>query len=83
MDDVGVFLDLPWSKRDEIKMNYHDKAQRRDAYIDLYVSDHPYPTWTLVAETLRCVELPHQADEVERTYVQGTISLYTHCLSSN
>ena len=55
----------------------------RDAYIDVYINDHPYPTWTQVAEVLRSVDLDHQAAEVESTYVQGTITLYTHCLPSN
>ena len=83
MDGVGFRFGLPESKKDEIKRNYHDMAQRRDAYIDAFVSEHYYPIWTKVAEALRWVDLHCQADEVERTYVQGTISLYTRCLSSN
>ena len=83
VDHVGVWLDLPQSKRDEIERNYHNLAQRIDAYIDAYVNDHYFPTWTQVARTLRIVNLRHQAVEVESTYVQGTITLYTHCLPSN
>ena len=83
MDAVEARLGLPLSKRVEIVRNYHDKAQRMDAVIDAFINEHPYPTWTKVAKALHSVALPRQADEVERTYVQGTISLYTYCLSSN
>ena len=73
VDSIGRWLDLPDSKTEEVKGNYQSPTQRRDAYLDLYVSDHPYPSWQTVAEALRGVGLGHQADEVERTYVQGTI----------
>ena len=66
-------LDLPLSKIAEMKMNYHSPSQRRDAYLDLYATGHPCPSWRQVAETLRHVRLPHQADVVESTYVLGTI----------
>ena len=71
--NVGLLLDLPKSKSDEIERNYHSPARRREAYCDLYVSDHPCPSWRQVAGALRAVGLPHQADVVESTYVQGTV----------
>ena len=83
VDFVGAWLGLPQSKRDEIMRNYHDKTQKMDALIDAFISEHPCPTWTKVAGALHGVGLHRQADEVKRTYVQGTISLYTRCLSSN
>ena len=73
LDYLGGWLDLPQSKVDEIKMNYHSPSQRREAYLDLYVTDHPCPSWRQVAEVLRRVDLYHQADVVENTYVQGTV----------
>ena len=66
-------LDLPYSKREEVIGNYQSPTQRRDAYLDFYVSDHPCPSWRTVAKALRYVDLDHQANIVERTYVQGTI----------
>ena len=61
---------------------YQSPTQQRDAYVDLYARDHPYPSWKTVAEALRRgVGLPHKADEVERTYVQGTIITPTTVLS--
>ena len=85
MDGIGRWLDLPDSKRSEVKRNYCSPAQRREAYIDVYVNEHPHPTWKELSQALRGVELPNQAEEVERTYVQGTIihrHSYTHCLYS-
>ena len=66
-------LRLPSSKRDDIRKNYRNPAQRRDAYLDLYATDHPCPSWSDVASALRHAGLLHQSDEVERTYVQGTV----------
>ena len=83
VDGVGRWLGLSDSKRSEIKRNYHSPAQRREAYIDVYVNEHPHPTWKQLSEVLRTVGLPNQADVVESTYVQGTVvhrHRYTHCL---
>ena len=66
-------LPLPSSKRDDIRRNYHTSAQRRDAYLDLYATDYPCPSWSDVARVLRGVDLYDQSAEVERTYVQGTV----------
>ena len=72
---LGDQLDLPQSKVDEIQRNYHSPSQRRDAYLDLYATDHPCPSWRQVAKVLHEVDLPHQARVVESTYVQGTNAL--------
>ena len=64
-------LDLPQSKFVEMKRNYHSPSQRRDAYLDLYVTGHPCPSWRQVAEAFREVFLYNQADMVEITCNQG------------
>ena len=66
-------LPLPSSKTDDIRRNYRNPTQRRDAYLDLYATDHPCPSWSDVANALDEVNLDDQSDEVERTYVQGTV----------
>ena len=78
VDGVRDWLGLPDSKRSEIKRNYHSPAQRREAYIDVYVNEHPHPTWKQLSQVLHLVGLPNQADEVERTYIQGTIIIHRH-----
>ena len=65
-------LDLPQSEIDRIQKDYRNITQRKEAYLDLYVHQHPCPTWGQIAEVLRWVKLPQQADLVENTYVKGT-----------
>ena len=74
VDDLGDRLDLPQSERDQIKKNYRSPTQRKEAYLDLYVHQHPCPSWSEIAEVLRNVwfSLRQQADLVENTYVKGT-----------
>ena len=79
--ELNEQLDLPESKVAEMKRNLHSPSQRREAYLDLYATGHPCPTWRQVAKVLREVELPHQADTVESTYVQGTRIIPMHPLS--
>ena len=77
VDELGdeYCLDLPRSETGRIQKDYQSPTQRKEAYLDLYVHQHPCPTWNQVAEVLhseyRCY-LPQQADLVENTYVKGT-----------
>ena len=71
--NVGCWLDIPLSKINEILRNYHFLAQRREANLDVYVNEHPHPSWKQLSQVLRAFGLPNQADEVESTYVQGNI----------
>jgi hypothetical protein len=75
VDDVGIFLDTPSSKREEFKMNYQNPAQRKEAYLDYYVHNHPLASWTKIAKLLHDYGLPQQAAVVENTYIQGTCML--------
>ena len=78
VDELGGYLDLPQSGMDRIQKDYQSPTQRKEAYLDLYVHQHPYPTWSRIAIILCWVNLPHQADLVENTYVKGrkdTLSL--------
>ena len=81
---LDELLDLPESKVTEMERNLHSPSQRREAYLDLYTTGHPCPSWRQVAKVLRRVHLPHQADTVESTYIQGTriipMHTYMHCL---
>ena len=70
--DIGNWLELPESKVNEIKIIYDSPFRRREAYLDLYATHHPCPSWKHVAKSLRSIGLVRQAGEVESTYVQGT-----------
>ena len=91
MDDCGLLpvplsweldyqLGLPHSKVAEMERNLRGPSQRREAYLDLYATGHPCPSWRRVAKVLRGVELPHHAARVESTYVQGTRIIPMHTL---
>ena len=72
-DAMGDYLDTPSSKSKEFKMNYQNLAQRKEAYLDYYVHNHPLASWTKIAELLRGRRLPQQAAVVENTYIQGML----------
>ena len=65
-------LGLPQSEIDRIQKDYRSLTQTKEAYLDLYVHQHPCPTWSRVAVVLCMVNLPQQADLVRNTYVKGT-----------
>ena len=73
VDLVGIYLDTPPSKRSEFEMTYQNPAQRKEAYLDYYVHNHPRASWTQIAEALRGYGLPQQATVVENTYIQGSL----------
>ena len=73
VDDMGDDLDTPSSKGGEFKMTYQNLVQRKEAYLDYYVHNHPTASWTKIAETLREYLLPQQATVVENTYIQGSL----------
>jgi hypothetical protein len=81
VDQLGdkYYLGVPQSEIDRIRKDYLSPTQRKEAYLDLYVHQHPCPTWSRVAEILYDwrINLRQQADLVENTYVKGT---KTHCI---
>ena len=77
-DRIGFYLGTPSSKSKEFQRNYRNPAQRKEAYLDYYVHNHPAASWMKIAKTLRRCELPQQAAMVENTYIQGIdIQYYT------
>ena len=73
VDELGGYLYIPQFEIDRIQKDYQSPTQRKEAYLDLYVHQHPCPTWSRIAKVLRdWVNLPQKADLVENTYVKGT-----------
>ena len=78
VDELGgayYLLGLSQSEIVRIQKDYQSPTQRKEAYLDLYVHQHPYPSWILVVEVLRDywkINLRQQAELVENTYVKGT-----------
>ena len=75
VDQLGreYWLGLPQSEIDRIQKDYQSPTQRKEAYLDLYVHQHPCPQWSQIAGALRIVDLPRQAGFVEDTYMKGTL----------
>ena len=80
VDSLCFYLYTPLTKGVEFQMNYNDPARRKEAYLDYYVHNHPFPFWTHIAEALRRNRLPEQATMVENTYVKG-MHTQIRCLS--
>ena len=68
---IGVLLGLPQSAIDEIKSSYQSAARRKEAYLDTYANQHPWPSWKTVVGVLQQCNLYQQSDDVKSTYVQG------------
>ena len=75
-------LGLPKSEVDNIKSSYDSPMQRKEAYLDLYVHQHPCPSWDKIAYTLRELGLRQQADFVRNTYVKGTQDTSSNVVSN-
>ena len=73
--DYAFGLHLPESEVDKIKVNYDNPSKRKEAYLDLYVHQHPCPSWQQVVDVLRDSSLRQQADFVESTYLKGTLCM--------
>ena len=72
VDVIVDELGLPKSEVDKINENYHNPTQRKEAYLDLYVHQHPCPSWEDVAWLLRYrLSLKQQVKLVENTYIKG------------
>ena len=68
---IGQRLGLPQSSLDEIQMNYHSPTRRKEAYLDAYANQHPWPSWRKVVDVLRRCDCRQESKDVKSTYVQG------------
>ena len=73
VDALGAQLGLPESEIVKLKANYDNPSERKEAYLDLYVHQHPCPSWQEVVKVLRYrFDFDRQAYFVESTYLKGT-----------
>ena len=82
---IGEWLGLPQSAIDEIKSSYQSAAQRKEAYLDTYANQHPWPSWRTVVDVLWQCRLDQQCGDVNSTFVQGEqvndCSLINKCMT--
>ena len=68
---LGRGLDIPRSKRDDIRRHYQTDLQCMQASLDYWERTHPAPSWKKVAEALQRVGEDTLAEEVTTKYVRG------------
>ena len=65
-------MNIPQSKLDEIRRQHSDDAQRcSHACWELYLKDHPSPTWKGVAYALYMQEHIEELEVVLKKYLKG------------
>ena len=68
---IGQRLGLPQSLLHEIQMKYHSPTRRKEAYLDAYTNQHPWPSWRKVVDVLLWCDCDRESEDVKRIYVQG------------
>ena len=70
LDDVGFWLQIPSSKRNELERQY-DRRQLPRAYSTVFLTDNPSPSWSTVAYTLWQVGELGALEVVQKLYLKG------------
>ena len=68
---IGVWLNIPRSKFNAIEDQHSSPDQCSHACWDLYVSEHPSPSWKGVAYALYGVDLLEELEVVQKKYLKG------------
>lgn len=71
---LELWLDLPGSDRDVIDRCYSSLVQRKEALLEVYVHEHPCPSWQRIVKALHHLGLYDKANVVEKTYVKGVLT---------
>ena len=73
---MGLRMDIPQATVSTIRSSGGDDSQRRRRYWEVYLSDHPAPSWKHVAEVLykpgyREQECLEELEVVQKKYLRG------------
>ena len=71
--NIGKFLNIPPSKRDEISNLHESNHLRSHACWQEYVTEHPIPTWRLLAEGLYRFDYLEELEFTKREYLEGML----------
>ena len=72
--DVGYWMDIPKAKLDMIRQQYgsgYDESQCRQKCWELYLLEHPVPSWQKVAEALYQEDCLEELEMVQKKYLKG------------
>lgn len=68
---IGIELNIPSSKVNAISDQYSNPDQRSHACWNLYITDHPSPTWKRVAYALYMEDCLEELEVVQKNYFKG------------
>ena len=68
---IGLWLNIPESKLIAIERQHSSPDQRTRACWDLYVSEHPSPSWKGVAYALHALGHLEELEVVQKKYLKG------------
>ena len=66
-----MYIDIPKSKLDAIDRQHSSHDQRSRACWDLYITDHPSPSWKMVAYALYMIDHLKELEVVQKKYLKG------------
>ena len=75
-DDVGWRMDIPGATRDMIRSSGGDDSQHRRRCWEVYLNEHPAPSWKYIAEALYVPRLGgkdylEELEVVQKKYLRG------------
>ena len=68
---IGLWLNIPLSKLNAIERQHSSPDQRSHACWDLYVSEHPSPSWKGVAYALYAKDCLEELEVIQKKYLKG------------
>ena len=71
LEGFGFYLNIPVSKRQQIKSEYRTVGERQSALLLTYLTFHPAPSWQHVATTLYQNDLYSVLERVQAMFPSG------------
>ena len=68
---VADYLHIPASKREEMQGQYSSISQHRQQYCRYWLSDHPAPSWLVVADSLYLTREHGALEALQKFYLKG------------
>ena len=84
---VGRWMDIPYATLGMILASGGDNSQCRQKYWEVYLSEHPSPSWKQVAHALYLesslgpTEYLKELEVVQKKYLKGGCAVIVTCLS--
>ena len=82
MDSVGMWLQIPYAKQDELEQQY-DRRQLPRAYSTYFLTQHPCPSWSIVALALWQRGELGALEMVQKLYLKGEPCVHIYSCREN